>query len=99
MDYIGTLLLLIFTVIAFFYMRKEKNAIPEGQVLQAPLTGKEKVIIGCLCIIDPIIAGAVFYYGWKKQMPVKANQANQISLGVFVLEIVILFATGQFSEM
>ncbi|MCA9363629.1 hypothetical protein KC727_00175 [Candidatus Kaiserbacteria bacterium] len=44
-----------------------------------------------LCAIDPLIAGGVFYYGWKKHLPKKAHQANQLSLWVFFIEFVLFF--------
>ncbi len=80
---IGTIILIITLV----YMMKERQRVPEGQTVQDLLTVKEKISMWILCLLNPLIAGAVFYYGWKKRLPVKAKQANGISLWAFLLEL------------
>lgn len=60
-------------------MRKNASAIAVNQIDESPLSTKEKVICWILCILNPVMAGAIFYYGWKKKLPKKAEQANKIS--------------------
>ena len=82
-------------VISIVYMVRERRLSRE-HVIQNPLTNGQKILIWILCIFNPIIAGAVFYYGWRKQLPIKAKQANQISLWAFLIEL-ILFGIFFFS--
>lgn len=90
MEQIRDIIILAVFVISIVYMIKEKRRIPEGQIVHDPLTGKQKVLIWVLCLLNPVMAGAVFYYGWKKRLPVKGKQANQISLWAFLIEIVLV---------
>ena len=55
------------------------------------LSGGEKLYIWVASLLNPIFSGAVFYYGWKKMLPLKAKQANSISLWAFFIEIVLAF--------
>lgn len=84
-------------VAAFFYMRSVKNsafAIP-GQQEEA-LIGKERVWVWLLSIISPVLAGAVFYFGWRKVLPKKAKQANLISFIVFgIWLLLVIFGVYQ----
>ena len=52
------------------------------------LEGNEKIIVWVANIINPLIAGFLFYYMWKKTFPNKARQANRVSFIVVVVEIV-----------
>lgn len=90
MEQIRSIIILAVFIITIVYMIKEKRRVPEGQISQDPLTGKQKALIWVLCLLNPIVAGAVFYYGWKKRLPIKAKQSNQISLLVFVIEIILV---------
>lgn len=51
------------------------------------LQGSEKIIVWIANIINPIIAGFLFYYMWRKKFPHKARQANVISFIVFGIEM------------
>jgi hypothetical protein len=53
------------------------------------LKGGEKVYVWVVSLIDPVVAGAFFYYGWKKMLPNKAKQANAISLWSFLILIIL----------
>jgi hypothetical protein len=70
-------------------MLKTNKNIIDGQSSSEPLTKKEKIGVIFLCIFNPIIAGTILYYGWKKKLPIKAHQANQISLWVFFVMVVL----------
>ena len=89
MEQIRSIIILAVFIITIVYMIKEKRRVIEGQISQDPLTGGQKGLIWVLCLLNPIVAGAVFYYGWKKRLPVKTKQANQISLWAFFIEIVL----------
>lgn len=52
------------------------------------LQGNEKIIVWVANIINPLIAGFLFYYMWKKSFPNKAKQANRVSFIVAGVEIV-----------
>ena len=85
------IIIALFTfIIAIIYMIKIKKHAPNGQVLKEPLTKQEKIIVGILCFLNPMYGGATFYYGWKKKLPRKAKQANDISLGCFLIQLVIV---------
>lgn len=43
------------------------------------LQGRERIIVWVANIINPVIAGFLFYYMWRKIFPNKAKQANRIS--------------------
>lgn len=64
------------------------------------LQGNEKIIVWIANIINPLIAGFLFYYMWRKSFPDKAKQANRVSFIVFGIEmlgyIIYKFATNSF---
>jgi len=66
-------------------MKKTKAKLQAGQVSQDPLTIDEKRKAYAFAIMNPLWAGIVFYYGWKKSFPMKAKGANNISLTAFLL--------------
>lgn len=83
-DIIMILLWLIGLIITVTVMRRAKSKVPYGIVLQENLTSQEKIIIWITCIVDPILAGAIYYFGWRKVLPLKAKSANLISWLAFV---------------
>ncbi|MBI4276617.1 hypothetical protein HY629_02125 [Candidatus Uhrbacteria bacterium] len=93
MEEIRNTILLVVFLISIFYMMKERRRVLAGQVIQEPLTRKEKILMWVLCIFNPIIAGAVFYYGWIKKLPVKARQANRISIIAFFISLIVVVST------
>lgn len=52
------------------------------------LEGNEKVIVWIANIINPVIAGFLFYYMWRKRFPNKAKRANRVSFIVFGIEAI-----------
>lgn len=52
------------------------------------LQGNEKIIVWVANIINPLIAGFLFYYMWRKTFPNKAKLANRVSFIVAGVEIV-----------
>jgi hypothetical protein len=88
----GIIELVIFitaTIASKLYMNSVKSAVPKGEVNLEPLTKKEKTYILVLSILSPIVAGAVFYYGWIKKLPKKAKRANVYSFIVFFILLAI----------
>lgn len=87
---------LIFTIIpgiiSFFLMRKEKSAVPEGQTDETPLSGNMFWYVLVLCLLAPLIAQTIFYYGWKKRLPQKAKKANR--LGWLAILVWIIVSVG-----
>ncbi len=83
--------IVIAAVIIFEIVTKRKLKV---QISEEPLTTGEKVWIWIFCIINPILAGAILYYGWKKRLPNKAKSANRISW--YAVLILLLFALVPF---
>lgn len=77
---------LIAFVAAIIIMAKELGDVEKGQVSQEALTGGSRALVGLLAMINPIFAGAIFHYGWRKRLPMKAKTANRFSfLGFFLI--------------
>ncbi len=85
----GYIIILAVLITSIIWMIKGRNSVPEGQIVSDSLTTKQKFFMVILCFLNPIIAGAIFYYGWKNKLPIKAKQANNISLLVFAIPIII----------
>jgi hypothetical protein len=56
----------------------------------APLTHAEKVTVLLTEFLNPIFAGAFYYYSWRKKFPNKASQANKYSFLLFGLQVVLV---------
>lgn len=84
----GLILWLAVFIGTIYLMIKTKKQVVDGQISQEMLTGNEKLLVWLFCFLNPIIAGAVFYYGWKKNLPMKAKAANQISLWAFLILVI-----------
>lgn len=87
-------------VFGIWFMVQKKKGVLAEQPLLNPLTGKEKILVFILCVIDPIILGAIFYYGWKNKLPQQAKTANRLSwiAGVFfVIVFLAIIVTSSFS--
>lgn len=82
------------TIAASLYMirmrRKPVNPERDG----APLTSRQKPFVLALVILSPLVAGAIFYYGWIKRFPKKAKWANNWSIIVFILLIGVYAVLG-----
>ena len=53
------------------------------------LEGKEKIIVWVANLINPPIAGFLFYYSWRKKFPNKSKQANTISFLALGIDLII----------
>src|SRR4030067_3149488 len=78
-----SLLFVVALVVTIWLMLDRRSRVKDGQTVDESLTTNEKILVWVLCLFDPIISGAIFYFGWKKKMPIKAKQANTISFAAF----------------
>ena len=74
-------------ITAVYHMISVRSKAKKGLATDI-ISGGEKVYIWIVSFINPVWAGAVFYYGWKKILPNKAKQANSISFWVFFIWII-----------
>lgn len=59
------------------------------------LTQNQKIQVIITEIFNPLIAGAFYYYCWKKEFPKKASQANIYSWVIVGIEIIGIPILGQ----
>jgi len=95
---------IIFLIISIFFcislvgsiivMKRVKAKISPGQISQEPLTKDEKIKIWILALLNPIWAGLIFYFGWRKLLPIKAKKANIISFVAFIPWLLFFALTG-----
>ena len=76
-DIILNIVLVLAFIASILIMRKIK--LQNSQNIQDKLTKNEKIIVWITCLLAPFFAGLVYYFGWKKTMPQKAKEANNIS--------------------
>ena len=84
---------IIFPLIAtlyaiYFYDKISKSSSPSNE----GLTKNEKINVILSEIFSPVVAGAIYYYGWRKKFPQKASQANRYSWIIFLVLILIAIA-------
>lgn len=83
---------------AVYFAMKTEARVPENQISQESLSGKEKIIIWLYSFLDSFVAGAIFYYWWRKKLPVKAKQANKISWLAFLILVVLYWSMIYFFD-
>ena len=66
-----------------------RSKVADGQVITDGLTHDEKISVWIICLLNPIWGGAIMYYGWKKKLPEKAKQANNISFKGFFISAIL----------
>lgn len=89
---IRPILFALVLIASILFMVRAKKHVKDGSHDDRALAGEEKILIWVLCVLNPILAGAVFYYGWKTKLPTMAKQANAISLWAFLLAVFIVFS-------
>lgn len=87
---IYNLIYLVTLGIIIYFALKLKSEIPKDEVSQEPLNKVERIIVWLLCLFHPILGGAYFWILWKKQLPVMAKSAKQISSTALFINIIIL---------
>jgi len=86
----GSLIWIAAIVVTVWLMTDRRGKVKHNDINHSGLTSDEKLMVWLVCIFDPIISGAIFYYGWKKKLPKKASQANKISWMVVGIELGLL---------
>jgi len=76
-------------IVSFIIMRRSVTASRNTENREILLNQSEKIWVWVLCFLSPILAGGVFYYGWRTPLPEKAEQANKISWMAFFLRLVV----------
>ena len=79
---------------SFTVMKKAKSKLESEQISQDFLTNDENKKVYILAILNPIWAGLIFYFGWKKKLPMKAKKANKISFIAFGLWLILSVLIG-----
>lgn len=74
---------------SIIFMINRRSKVAEGQISSEPLTSREKFLTWIVCLLNPLIAGAILFHGWKKKLPQKAKQANKISFIAFAISLII----------
>jgi len=82
------------TAASIAFMIRLRRKADRGTVDPAPLTTAERPMVLVLVILSPLVAGAIFYYGWIKRLPKKAAQANNWSIIVFVILLAFYIILG-----
>lgn len=80
-------------ILSLVFMKSRINNVVTTELITEPLTKDEKITVWVLCLLSPIVAGAIFYYGWKTKLPKKAAEANIITwcaVGIFLFAGTIL---------
>ncbi len=79
-------------IAAIILMAQELGQLSTGEVSEKPLRGGKQLFVELIALVNPIAAGAIFYYGWRKRLPLMAKTANHFSfLGFFLLIAVLLY--------
>ena len=80
--FIGSIVLLV----------KERDKLPKGQTSEDPFTGNQKLLVLLMSIFNPVLCGAILYYGLKSRFPIKAKTANRLSFIGLLIATVIVFS-------
>lgn len=86
----NTVFLLVLVYVLYLIKKVEKS----GQI-DVPLTRNEKIQVIVTEALNPLIAGAFYYYCWKGKFNMKASQANKYSWIIVVVQVVLVFALKQ----
>jgi len=70
------------------------NSIESKYKKDGALTTNEKISIWVTVFLNPIVAVGFYYYCWKKEMPMRAAQANKIGWIAFAILVLVGFAIG-----
>ena len=80
---------LVISLIASFFIMKKIKSQTDTNKNQEALSKNEKIIVWITCLGAPLFAGLIYYFGWKKTLPQKAKQANNISwLAMLILAFI-----------
>jgi hypothetical protein len=85
------ILFVVFAISVIWYTITVRQKAKAAQAADL-LSGGEKVFVWVASLANPIVAGAIFYYGWRTILPHKAKQSNMISMWAFLIELVLVVA-------
>ena len=92
---LGWIIFFAVFIFSLYYMtRVKEKVLPDSK-----LTSNELLIVLITEFLNPVIAGAVYYYGWRKNLPTKAKQANRYSwimAGLFVLMVIVFASRSEY---
>ena len=83
---IWTILFFVATIYSVYYSRKLKEITKDKE---SGLISSEILHVVVPEIFSPVIAGAIYYYSWRKELPIRAKQANKYSW--VIVGIVVFF--------
>lgn len=75
-------------------MKSAKSKLASEQISQDGLSHDEKNKVYALALLNPVWAGIIFYFGWRKNLPAKAKEANNITFIAFALWILLSLIIG-----
>ena len=70
-------------------MKKEKETLSKEKIDNTPLEGVLFWQVFALNILSPVLASAIFYYGWRKKFPKKAKTSNRMGFFAFFLWVIV----------
>ena len=79
-------------------MQGAKAKISSGQSSQDPLTKDERIKVWILAILNPVLTGAILYFGLRKRLPIKARNSNTISFAAVGIWIILWFVLALISS-
>lgn len=86
-----TLLILLALAYVLYLIKKVENGIKGN----TELTQNEKTQVIITEILNPVVAGAFYYYCWRNKFPKKASQANIYSWAIVGVESVLALVLNQ----
>lgn len=87
------LLFIISIIYSVYYAKKLSETTKHPK---ADITSDEFLHVILPEIFSPVIAGAIFYYSWRKKMPKKASSANKYSWIIFGAMILIAIISSMY---
>lgn len=91
-NYFNPYLIFLIVLIYVLYFVKKVEGSKQGNI---ELNNKERIQVIFTELLNPLVAGAFYYYCWKNKFPKKASQANIYSWIILGLEFAIAFGLNQ----
>lgn len=91
-NYFSLNIVILLALIYVLYLIKKVENSTAGNT---ELTQNEKIQVIITEILNPLVAGAFYYYCWKNRFPKKASQANIYSWVIVGTELVIALVLNQ----
>lgn len=91
-NYFSLNIIILLALIYVLYLIKKVENSTAGKT---ELTQNEKIQVIITEMLNPLVAGAFYYYCWKNRFPKKASQANIYSWAIVGAEFVIALVLNQ----